>query len=236
MKLYFITKTSLHGLDNPIADGTKEIDNLEKIVRKLNTFGLDPTSTKEVTLFLYSTSQHVKLDIKVQSSLQQKDIEQMSLDFPQDYLFASFKMGCDGANTLLENKRLTIALIFVQDFEVLIFTIDQLNSVRLQMNSAPRTAEFLIDNEEMLHIDDFDKALERRARSINTSNVDTNEEDGVEQPREVRPPLRLLNDHSDSVGKRFNARGFAIQINNLLVVTVPINIFIDDTSANKSRR
>ncbi|VDI39311.1 Hypothetical predicted protein [Mytilus galloprovincialis] len=46
--------------------------------------------------------------------------------------------------------------------------------------------------------DDFDKALERRARSINTSNVDTNEEDGVEQPREVRPPLRLLNDHSDS--------------------------------------
>ncbi|CAG2188311.1 unnamed protein product [Mytilus edulis] len=42
------------------------------------------------------------------------------------------------------------------------------------------------------------QALERRARSINTSNVDTNEEDGVEQPREVRPPLRLLNDHSDS--------------------------------------
>ncbi|CAG2198653.1 unnamed protein product [Mytilus edulis] len=66
--------------------------------------------------------------------------------------------------------------------------------------------------------DDFDKALERRARSINTSNVDTNEEDGVEQPREVRPPLRLLNDHSDSV------------------VTLGDNIVIDDTPANKSRR
>ncbi|CAG2218194.1 unnamed protein product [Mytilus edulis] len=53
------------------------------------------------------------------------------------------------------------------------------------------------------YTDDFDKALERRARSVNTSNVDTNEEDGVEQPREVRPPLRLLNDHSDSEEEDF---------------------------------
>ncbi|CAC5411470.1 unnamed protein product [Mytilus coruscus] len=49
-------KTSLQGLDNTIADGMKGIDTLEKIVRKLNTFGLDPTSTKEVTLFLFRTN------------------------------------------------------------------------------------------------------------------------------------------------------------------------------------
>ncbi|CAC5412484.1 unnamed protein product [Mytilus coruscus] len=63
-------KTSLQGLDNTIADGMKGIDTLEKIVRKLNTFGLDPTSTKEVTLFLYRTSQHLKFDIKGHISFQ----------------------------------------------------------------------------------------------------------------------------------------------------------------------
>ncbi|CAG2198770.1 unnamed protein product [Mytilus edulis] len=39
-----------------------------------------------------------------------KAVEQMYLDVLQDYLFASFRMGGVGANTMLENKRLTIAL------------------------------------------------------------------------------------------------------------------------------
>ncbi|CAC5417197.1 unnamed protein product [Mytilus coruscus] len=63
-------KTSLQGLDNTIDDGMKGIDTLEKIVRKLNTFGLDPSLTKEVTLFLYRTSQHSKFDIKGHISFQ----------------------------------------------------------------------------------------------------------------------------------------------------------------------
>ncbi|VDI12131.1 Hypothetical predicted protein [Mytilus galloprovincialis] len=100
------------------------------------------------------------------------------------------------------------------------------------MNSAPRTAEFLIDNEEMLHIDDFDKGLERRARSINTSNVDTNEEDGVEQPREVRPTLRLLNDHSDSIVQRKLKQ----KQSELPICLQDWILDIDDTPANKSRR
>ncbi|CAG2210148.1 unnamed protein product [Mytilus edulis] len=55
-------KTILQGIDNTIADGMNGIDNLEKNVRKLNTFGLDPTSTKEVTLFLlgYGSLGHIK--------------------------------------------------------------------------------------------------------------------------------------------------------------------------------
>ncbi|VDH99001.1 Hypothetical predicted protein [Mytilus galloprovincialis] len=63
-------KTSLQGLANTIADGMKGIDTLERIVRKLNTFGLDTTSTKEVTLFLYRTNQHLKFDIKGHTAFQ----------------------------------------------------------------------------------------------------------------------------------------------------------------------
>ncbi|CAG2229372.1 unnamed protein product [Mytilus edulis] len=79
------------------------------------------TAAKRILLLLEKSAGNVNPTVaaghtfRVESSSMKlittdKAVEQMYLDVLQDYLFASFRMGGVGANTMLENKRLTIAL------------------------------------------------------------------------------------------------------------------------------
>lgn len=57
-------KTSLKGLDNTVADGMTAVHIMEKIVRKLHTFGLDTETVKRVSAELHKANQHLKFEIK----------------------------------------------------------------------------------------------------------------------------------------------------------------------------